>query len=54
MKKNGSPNTKFYESTEIIAQFDPVRTWLNKNFKKVSLHLCTICSKCKLRVRLKP
>jgi SWI/SNF related-matrix-associated actin-dependent regulator of chromatin subfamily C len=34
-KKDGSANVKFYEAVETIAQFDSVRTWLNKNHKKV-------------------
>ncbi|VDI77388.1 Hypothetical predicted protein [Mytilus galloprovincialis] len=33
-KKDGSPNVKFFEAVETIAQFDSVRTWLNKNHKK--------------------
>ncbi|XP_033732174.1 SWI/SNF complex subunit SMARCC2-like [Pecten maximus] len=33
-KKDGSPNVKFYEAVETIAQFDSVRTWLHKNCKK--------------------
>ncbi|XP_078334987.1 SWI/SNF complex subunit SMARCC2-like isoform X3 [Crassostrea virginica] len=33
-KKDGSPNVKFFETVETIAQFDSVRTWLNKNYKK--------------------
>lgn len=35
MRGSGGPNTKFLETPEIIAQFDSVRTWLNKNYKKV-------------------
>lgn len=34
-KKDGGPNVKFYESSETIAQFEPVRQWLLKNCKKV-------------------
>ncbi|KAK3105371.1 hypothetical protein FSP39_023629 [Pinctada imbricata] len=33
-KKDGGPNTKYFEAVETIAQFDSVRTWLNKNHKK--------------------
>ncbi|XP_069122462.1 SWI/SNF complex subunit SMARCC1-like [Argopecten irradians] len=33
-KKDGSPNVKFYEAVETIAQFDSVRTWLHKNCRK--------------------
>lgn len=31
----GGANTKFYDSPEVISQFDGVKTWLMKNFKKV-------------------
>ena len=34
-KKNGCPNIKFYECAETISQFEPVKLWLFKNFKKV-------------------
>ena len=34
-KKDGSPNVKFFEAVETIAQFDSVRTWLHKNCKRV-------------------
>jgi len=34
-KKDGGPNIKFYESLDTIAQFDGVKTWLQKNAKKV-------------------
>ncbi|XP_044741345.1 SWI/SNF complex subunit SMARCC2 isoform X2 [Chrysoperla carnea] len=33
-KKDGGPNTKFYESPETIAAFDSVRQWLMKTCKK--------------------
>ncbi|XP_015592128.1 SWI/SNF complex subunit SMARCC2 isoform X2 [Cephus cinctus] len=33
-KKDGGPNVKFFESTEILAQLDPVKQWLLKNCKK--------------------
>ncbi|KAH9524363.1 SWI SNF, matrix associated, actin dependent regulator of chromatin, sub c, member 2 [Bulinus truncatus] len=33
-KKDGSPNVKYFETQETIAQFDSVRTWLLKNCKK--------------------
>ena len=36
-KKDGGPNVKFFESAETVAQFDAVKTWLQKNCKKVSL-----------------
>lgn len=34
-KKDGGPNVKFYESSDTISQFDNVRLWLGKNYKKV-------------------
>lgn len=33
-KKDGGPNTKFFDAPETVAQFDAVRTWLQKNCKK--------------------
>ena len=36
-KKDGGPNLKYFESLDTIAQFDSVKTWLQKNYKKVSL-----------------
>ncbi|XP_074652701.1 SWI/SNF complex subunit SMARCC2-like [Tubulanus polymorphus] len=33
-KKDGGPNVKFYESSETVSLFEPVRTWLLKNAKK--------------------
>ncbi|XP_072264911.1 SWI/SNF complex subunit SMARCC2 isoform X2 [Pyxicephalus adspersus] len=33
-KKDGGPNVKFYESSDTISQFDNVRLWLGKNYKK--------------------
>lgn len=36
-KKDGGPNIKFYESPETVAAFDGIRSWLQKNYKKVSL-----------------
>ncbi len=38
-KKDGSPNVKFFEASETIAQFDAVRQWLQKNSKKVHFNL---------------
>lgn len=43
-KKDGSPNSKFFESPETITLFDVVRLWLLKNCKKVgkaSMHPTT-------------
>ncbi|CAL8137910.1 unnamed protein product [Orchesella dallaii] len=31
---SGGCNTKFYETSEVVTQFDSVKTWLMKNFKK--------------------
>ncbi|XP_071991174.1 SWI/SNF complex subunit SMARCC2 isoform X4 [Engystomops pustulosus] len=33
-KKDGGPNVKYYESSDTIFQFDNVRLWLGKNYKK--------------------
>ncbi|CAM9622179.1 unnamed protein product [Lampetra planeri] len=33
-KKDGGPNVKFLESTDTVAQFDNVRQWLGKHYKK--------------------
>ena len=34
-KKDGGPNLKFFDSPEILSQFDGVKNWLLKNAKKV-------------------
>jgi hypothetical protein len=34
-KKDGGPNTKFFESPETISLFDAIKSWLQKNCKKV-------------------
>ncbi|ELU01612.1 hypothetical protein CAPTEDRAFT_182223 [Capitella teleta] len=34
-KKDGSPNVKFWESADTLSQFDVIKTWLQKNCKKV-------------------
>lgn len=39
-KKDGGPNVKFYEASETVAQFDAIKTWLQKNFKKVGFNSC--------------
>ena len=36
-KKDGGPNVKFFETSDIISQFEATRTWLQRNFKKVSI-----------------
>ena len=52
-KKDGSPNVRFYESTETIAQFDSVKSWLQKNCKKVRIHWLNFAAKgCLLFVQL--
>uniref|UniRef100_A0A803XZA9 Chromo domain-containing protein n=1 Tax=Meleagris gallopavo TaxID=9103 RepID=A0A803XZA9_MELGA len=34
-KKDGGPNVKYYEASDTVSQFDNVRLWLGKNYKKV-------------------
>lgn len=34
-KKDGGPNVKYYEAADTVTQFDNVRLWLGKNYKKV-------------------
>jgi len=55
-KKDGGPNLKYFESLDTIAQFDAVKTWLQKNYKKVTVflpHTLYTCRKyiCKFAVR---
>ncbi|XP_017765083.1 PREDICTED: SWI/SNF complex subunit SMARCC2 isoform X3 [Eufriesea mexicana] len=38
-KKDGGPNTKFFESQEILTQLDGVKQWLLKNCKKMKCFL---------------
>ncbi|XP_078287731.1 SWI/SNF complex subunit SMARCC2 isoform X5 [Rhinoraja longicauda] len=33
-KKDGGPNVKYFESSDTVSQFDNVRLWLGKNYKK--------------------
>ncbi|XP_025047157.1 SWI/SNF complex subunit SMARCC2, partial [Alligator sinensis] len=33
-KKDGGPNVKYFEAADTVAQFDNVRLWLGKNYKK--------------------
>lgn len=35
-KKDGSPNTEYFNSAESMQGFESVRQWLQKNSKKVS------------------
>lgn len=34
-KPNGGPNVKYFESLDTVAQMDSVKSWLQKNYKKV-------------------
>lgn len=36
-KKDGSPNTEYFNNAESLQGFESVRLWLQKNSKKVSL-----------------
>lgn len=36
-KKNGAPDSKHFEAPETVAKFEPVKQWLLKNCRKVSL-----------------
>lgn len=36
-KKDGGPNTEFFQSPESMQGFEQVRQWLQKNCKKVSI-----------------
>lgn len=38
-KKDGGPNVKYFEASDTTAQFDNVRIWLGKNYKKVQVVL---------------
>uniref|UniRef100_A0A8C5ME20 SWI/SNF related BAF chromatin remodeling complex subunit C2 n=1 Tax=Leptobrachium leishanense TaxID=445787 RepID=A0A8C5ME20_9ANUR len=38
-KKDGGPNVKYYESSDTVSQFDNVRLWLGKNYKKMKCFL---------------
>ncbi|XP_031681061.1 SWI/SNF complex subunit SMARCC2 isoform X3 [Oncorhynchus kisutch] len=33
-KKDGGPNVKYFETSDTVSQFDNVRVWLGKNYKK--------------------
>ena len=35
-KKDGGPSAKFWESSETISQFETVRQWIGKHYKKVA------------------
>uniref|UniRef100_A0A8C2L4D7 SWI/SNF related, matrix associated, actin dependent regulator of chromatin, subfamily c, member 2 n=1 Tax=Cyprinus carpio TaxID=7962 RepID=A0A8C2L4D7_CYPCA len=34
-KKDGGPNVKYFEASDTVSQFDNVRVWLGKNYKKI-------------------
>lgn len=34
-KKDGSPNSEFFQHPDVLAGLETVRLWLLKNFKKV-------------------
>ncbi|XP_014678082.1 PREDICTED: SWI/SNF complex subunit SMARCC2-like [Priapulus caudatus] len=34
-KKDGTPNIKFFESPETVSHFDAIRSWLQRNYKKL-------------------
>lgn len=38
-KKDGGPNTKYFEAPETLTSLEVVRQWLQKNGKKVKYHL---------------
>lgn len=40
-KKDGGPNVKYFEASDTVSQFDNVRVWLGKNYKKV-LNACFV------------
>jgi SWI/SNF related-matrix-associated actin-dependent regulator of chromatin subfamily C len=42
-KKDGGPNTKFFESPETISLFDAIKSWLQKNCKKVRSSGQSVC-----------
>ncbi len=50
-KKDGGPNIKFYESVETVAQFDSVKSWLQKNCKKVTREIILVLFKV-LKIRI--
>lgn len=38
-KTHGAPDSRLYESPEVMALFEPIRLWLSKNCKKVKCYL---------------
>ncbi|KAM3621725.1 uncharacterized protein V6R79_015172 [Siganus canaliculatus] len=38
-KKDGGPNVKYFEASDTVSQFDNVRVWLGKNYKKMKCFL---------------
>uniref|UniRef100_A0A8C1DJH2 SWI/SNF related BAF chromatin remodeling complex subunit C2 n=1 Tax=Cyprinus carpio carpio TaxID=630221 RepID=A0A8C1DJH2_CYPCA len=46
-KKDGGPNVKYFEASDTVSQFDNVRVWLGKNYKKVPyVYLVTYVCVC--------
>uniref|UniRef100_A0A8C1MYI5 SWI/SNF related, matrix associated, actin dependent regulator of chromatin, subfamily c, member 2 n=1 Tax=Cyprinus carpio TaxID=7962 RepID=A0A8C1MYI5_CYPCA len=46
-KKDGGPNVKYFEASDTVSQFDNVRVWLGKNYKKVPyVYLVTYMCVC--------
>lgn len=43
-KKDGGPNVKYFEASDTVSQFDNVRVWLGKNYKKVPIACVTALS----------
>lgn len=41
-KKDGGPNVKYFEASDTVSQFDNVRVWLGKNYKKVLASKCVV------------
>lgn len=41
-KKDGGPNVKYFEASDTVSQFDNVRVWLGKNYKKVLLFFVNV------------
>uniref|UniRef100_A0A096LY01 SWI/SNF related BAF chromatin remodeling complex subunit C2 n=1 Tax=Poecilia formosa TaxID=48698 RepID=A0A096LY01_POEFO len=48
-KKDGGPNVKYFEASDTVSQFDNVRVWLGKNYKKKTFAVIqqnSPCCKC--------
>lgn len=44
-KKDGNPNAEFFTAPETLQNFETVRLWLQKHFKKVRVFFvrCVLC-----------